>query len=81
MSAMNVLESKEPGQLRVVAIEEVEQFGGTRSPGVLYRCTSEVAAELEFVFQHSTAKSKQKLLDAIILPQLQAMAKAIRGNN
>lgn len=75
---MKILATNEPGELRILAVDEVEQFGSHRSPGVLYRCTTEVAAELEFVFQHSTAKSKQKLLDAIILPQLQEMARMIR---
>lgn len=65
--------------LTILPVPEYDQ-GGKLSDAVLFRCTPAVASELEFIFKHSTAKSKQKLLEALIIPQLRDMAKKIRGN-
>jgi hypothetical protein len=65
-------------QLNILSVPEQDQ-GGKLSEGVLFRCTPAVFQELDFVFKHCTAKSKQKLLESILLPKLKEMAKEIRG--
>ncbi|WP_220789488.1 hypothetical protein [Craterilacuibacter sinensis] len=66
-------------QYKVISVPEYDQGGGKMSEAVLFRCTPAVFQELDFVFKHSTAKSKQKLIESILLPQLKAMAKEIKG--
>lgn len=66
--------------LKILSVPEYDQGGGKLSEAVLFRCTPAVFQELDFVFKHSTAKSKQKLLESILLPQLKAMAKEIKGD-
>lgn len=68
---------KEPGY-GYVSLPEQDQ-GGKLTDGVLFRCTPAVMAEMDFVFRHCTAKSKQKMLESIILPQLRELARQIRG--
>lgn len=65
-------------KLNIISVPECDQ-GGKLSDGVLFRCTPAIAQELEFVFKHSTAKSKQKLLESIVLPRLAELAKKIRS--
>lgn len=65
--------------LKILPVPEYDQGGGKLSEAVLFRCTPAVFQELDFVFKHTTAKSKQKLLESILLPQLKAMAKEIKG--
>ncbi|GGY03932.1 hypothetical protein [Paludibacterium paludis] len=62
-----------------VSLPEQEQ-GGKLTDSVLFRCTPAVLAELDFVFKHCTAKSRQKMLESIILPQINELAKKIRGS-
>ncbi|CUA82104.1 hypothetical protein Ga0061063_0959 [Gulbenkiania indica] len=71
----------EEQQLKILPVPEYDQGGGKLSEAVLFRCTPAVFQELDFVFKHTTAKSKQKLLEAILLPQLKAMAAEIRKGN
>ncbi|MBN3005565.1 hypothetical protein JW897_17675 [Chromobacterium alkanivorans] len=65
--------------LKIISAPEYDQ-GGKLSEGVLFRCTPAVFQELDFVFKHSTAKSKQKLLESILLPRLKEMAREIKGS-
>lgn len=60
-----------------VSLPEQDQ-GGKLTDGVLFRCTPAVMAEMDFVFRNCTAKSKQKMLESIILPQLRELARQIR---
>lgn len=60
-----------------VSLSEQDQ-GGKLTDAVLFRCTPAVMAEMEFVFRHCTAKSKQKMLESIILPQIHELARQIR---
>lgn len=62
-----------------VSLPEQDQ-GGKLTDGVLFRCTPSVMAEMDFVFRNCTAKSKQKMLESIILPQINELAKKIRGS-
>ncbi|TCP10654.1 hypothetical protein EV683_1202 [Crenobacter luteus] len=64
--------------LKIIPVPEYDQ-GSKLSEAVLFRCTPAVFQELDFVFKHSTAKSKQKLLESILLPRLKEMAKEIKG--
>ena len=64
--------------IKVIPVPEYDQ-GGKLSEAVLFRCTSAVFQELDFVFKHSTAKSKQKLLESILLPRLKEMSREIKG--
>ena len=50
----------------------------TYTTGTIFRMSQEDADLLDFVFVNSTAKSKQKLLESIILPALQRQADTIR---
>jgi len=63
-----------------VSLPEQEQ-GGKLTDSVLFRCTPAVLAELDFVFKHCTAKSRQKMLESIILPQINELARKIREIN
>lgn len=71
--------SIEEQSLKILSVPEYDQGGGKLSEAVLFRCTPAVFQEIDFVFKNSTAKSKQKLLESILLPQLKAMAKEIKG--
>lgn len=66
--------------LKILPIPEYDQ-GGKLSESFLFYCTPAVFQELSFVVKHSTAKSRQKLIEAILLPQLKAMAAEIRKGN
>lgn len=67
--------------LKILPVPEYDQGGGKLSEAVLFRCTPAVFQELDFVFKHSTAKSKQKLLESILLPRLKEMATEIKKGN
>lgn len=70
-------EPADEAPLKILAVPEHDQ-GGRLSEAILFRCSPAVFQELDFVFKHSTAKSKQKLLEAILLPRLKEMATEIR---
>lgn len=74
--AAEVNQVQEP-EYGYVSLPEQDQ-GGKLVDSVLFRCTPAVMAELDFVFKHCTAKSKQKMLESIILPQLRELARQIR---
>ncbi|MDC7707742.1 hypothetical protein [Vogesella indigofera] len=67
----------EEPQFKILPVPEYDQ-GGKLSESFLFYCTPAVFQELSFVLKHSTAKSRQKLIEAILLPQLKAMAKEIK---
>ena len=58
--------------------ESAEQTGSASGSGIIFRMTAETAQLLDFVYQKSTIKSKQKLLEAIILPELKRQAEKIK---
>lgn len=60
-----------------ISLPEQEQ-GGKLTESVLFRCSPAVLAELDFVFKQFTAKSRQKMLESIIPPQINELARKIR---
>jgi len=46
---------------------------------MLFRCSKRTLDEVAFVFEHTNVKSKQKLLESILLPEIKRMAEAIRA--
>ncbi|MFJ5299128.1 hypothetical protein ACIQAL_21670 [Pseudomonas sp. NPDC088368] len=49
-----------------------------RTESILFRCSKSVFEDIEFVFQHTNIKSKQKLLESLIIPEVKKMARQIR---
>lgn len=58
-------------------IANAEQDRITES--MLFRCSKHTLDEIAFVFEHTNVKSKQKLLESILLPEIKRMAEAIRA--
>lgn len=46
---------------------------------LLFRCSKNTLDEIAFVFTHTNVKSKQKLLESIILPEIKRLGEAIRS--
>lgn len=59
-------------------IGRVEQEGKL-TESMLFRCSKATSDEIAFVYEHTNVKSKQKLLEAILLPEIRRMADAIRA--
>ena len=54
---------------------------GKPTESILFRCTKATMDEFNFVYENTNVKSKQKLLDSIILPELRRRAEAIRAKS
>ncbi|HYD81871.1 MAG TPA: hypothetical protein VEC06_18880 [Paucimonas sp.] len=52
---------------------------GRATESLLFRLTKVDLEEFNFVFENTNVKSKQKLLEAIILPEIRRRAAKIRG--
>lgn len=57
---------------------KVEQEGKL-TESMLFRCSKATSDEIAFVYEHTNVKSKQKLLEAILLPEIRRMADSIRA--
>lgn len=56
----------------------VEQEGKL-TESMLFRCSKATFDEFQFVYENTNVKSKQKLLEAILLPELRRRADEIRS--
>lgn len=71
----------EPVQTAAAApapIGRVEQEGKL-TESMLFRCSKLTADEFTFVYENTNVKSKQKLLESILLPEIQRRAAEIRS--
>lgn len=59
-------------------IGRVEQEGKL-TESMLFRCSKLTADEFAFVYENTNVKSKQKLLESILLPEIQRRAAEIRS--
>jgi hypothetical protein len=59
-------------------IGRVEQEGKL-TESMLFRCSKATYDEFAFVYENTNVKSKQKLLESILLPEIQRRAAEIRS--
>lgn len=59
-------------------IGRVEQEGKL-TESMLFRCSKKTADEFAFVYENTNVKSKQKLLESILLPEIERRAAEIRS--
>lgn len=59
-------------------IGKVEQEGKL-TESMLFRCSKATSDEFAFVYENTNVKSKQKLLESILLPEIQRRAAEIRS--
>lgn len=59
---------------------QLPQFiqNGKRSETILFRCSQADFEDISFVFEALNVKSRQKLLESILLPEIRKIAKEIR---
>lgn len=55
--------------------------GERQTESILFRLTKAQLADFNFVFENTNIKSKQKLLEAIILPEIRRRVEALKGEN
>lgn len=66
-----------PAGGHIVRVAEVD-MGGRLSESLLLRLSPQVMADLDEVFARSSARSRQKLIEALLVPRLRQIAKALR---
>ncbi len=72
--------SKEPVTLSAAPMPAAPA-AARQSESLLFRLTKSELDDFNFVYENTNIKSKQKLLELLILPEIARRAKEIRGGN
>ncbi|WP_369987123.1 hypothetical protein [Pseudomonas xanthosomatis] len=54
---------------------------GKRTETILFRCSQADFDSISYVFESLNIKSRQKLLESILLPEIRELAKQIKAND
>ncbi|HDS1797068.1 MULTISPECIES: hypothetical protein [Pseudomonas] len=52
---------------------------GKPTETILFRCTKQDFDEITFVFERINVKSRQKLIESVLLPEIRRLAKLLQG--
>lgn len=70
---------QEPVELQLVKIPKLQGYSQANEQSFLWRHSTAIKEEIDFVLENSNAKSQRELFDALIVPQILALADKIRG--
>lgn len=72
-------EPQEPVELQLVKIPQLQSYSQANEQSYLWRHSTAIKNEIDFVLENSNAKSQRELFDALIVPQIRMLAAKIRG--